>query len=142
MLTKRSKRKLRIQTQKNKIQEKKLINEWKGKLLGENTHIQIFRIPNNNKRKYIIKITTKDNFKNIEGSLLALRILPPSTSIFNFKGKTIYRLSLYYGARGSYQGGPKVSFKGHKVLFSENEKEINKIKEMLSKYTKDIKIQK
>tara|TARA_Y100000816_G_scaffold290287_1_gene278603 strand:- start:210 stop:653 length:444 start_codon:yes stop_codon:yes gene_type:complete len=134
----KTKTQTQTQTQKNKIREKKLVNEWKGKLLGKNTHIQIFTI-SNTKRKPIIKITAKDMFKTVDGPLLTLQFLPPTKELFNFKGKTIYRLSLYYGAKGSHQGGPMVGYREHRVLFSENEKQINKIGEILSKYTKDIR---
>ena len=124
-------------------EERKLVDEWKGKLLGNNTRIQIFKIPNS-KRKPIIKISGKEIFKNVDGSLLAVRFLPPlqpgdSHAFKNLKGKVIYRISLYYGARGTHQGGPMVGFREHFVLFSDNKKQIDKIGEMLSKYTTDIK---
>ncbi len=40
--TKRKLHKSKTKIQKIKLLEKKLLNEWKGKLLGKNTHIQIF----------------------------------------------------------------------------------------------------
>ena len=134
------KTKTQAKTQK-KIGDKKLVNEWKGKLLGKNTRIQIFNIPNS-KRKHIIKITPTSIFKTVDGPLLSLRFLPPTKDHYEFKGKTIYRLSLYYGARGSHQGGPEVGYKEHHVIFSENEDQINKIGKILSKYTTDIKYKK
>ena len=138
--TKTQLNKSKTKTQKNmkKNGERKLVDEWKGKMIGENTHIQIFTIPNN-KRKPIIKIKSKSFEKTVDGPLLSLRFLPPT---YDFKGKTVYRLSLYYRKYGSHQGGPIVAYREHITLFSKYEKQINKIGKMLSKYTTDIKYSK
>ena len=137
--TKNYRNNIKSKTQKNKLTEKKLVDQWMGNLLGKYTHIEIFKIPNSN-RKPIIKITEKGGFKNVNGAFLALRFLPPikRPGFLGFGEKTIYRLSLYYQARGSYQGGPKVGFREYLALFSEDEKQIKEIGKMLSKYTKDI----
>ena len=138
-----NKSKSKTKTQKNmkKNGERKLVDEWKGKMLDGNTHIQIFTIPNS-KRKPIIKIKSKSLEKTVDGPLLSLRFLPPTTEHCDFKGKTIYRLSLYYRKYGSHQDGPTVAYREHIALFSKNEKQINKIGKMLSKYTTDIKYSK
>lgn len=77
-------------------------------------------------------------FKNVDGAFLGLRFLPPIKRPSFFGEKTIYRLSLYYQARGSYQDGPMVGFRDYLTLSSEDETQIKEIGKMLSKYTKDI----
>ena len=139
--THKSSYRTKSKTQKVLRGEKKLVDEWKGTLLGEAITIQIFTQPNS-KRKPIIKINAKNTFKNIEGPFISLTFIPHTKEHPDFTGKIIYRLLFHYRSKGSYQDGPKVAFIDQYVLFSDSEEKINEIGKMLSKHTKDIKYKK
>ena len=129
-----------IKKDNNSTEELIMIDSWEGKLLKDNYKIQIFTVKNKPKRKPIIKIISDDQYKNIQGPLLKLRLLPQVyREMPEYKNQNIYRLVFYYMTKGGYQGGPLHSYAESKVLFSLDMQSIKEIESMLSKYTNDIK---
>jgi len=125
----------------DEIAEKlELIDCWEGKLLKDNYKIQIFIVKNKPKRKPIIKIISDDQYKNIQGPLVKLRLFPQAfREMPKYKNQDIYRIGFHYMTKGRYQGGPLHAYAESKVLFSSDMQLIKEIETMLSKYTKDIK---
>lgn len=100
----------------------------------------MFTVKNNAKRRPIIKIICDNKYKNIQGSLLKLRLFPEAyREMRGYENQNIYRLGFYYMTKGRYQGGPLHSYEQYYVLFSSDIQSIKEIETMLSKYTSDVK---
>ena len=126
-----------------KIDENKyeILDEWKGILDKTKYHIRVLKLKNS-KRKPIISIfefPQHDWSVKIKYPFVGLEILPPSKNMFGQSGILKHRLLVRYTMRGSYQDSGVSSYTNNFLLTSKNKSQIDTIKKMLSKYTKNIK---
>ncbi len=119
------------------VKNKKLVDEWKGKLFNYKVKIQIHVIPRSNRRPIITCETTAPS-RSFSGPFYGIRELAPIEKkelLKHFKtNKKVYRVGVIYTTKGGYQGSKPTAYKTNSYIFSLKEKDVKDITKMLLKY--------